>query len=287
MPEWRIAGGSSVPYFLTARSPRAQGRWTRPGAALRRGVKLIRDACRDRDGDVAPAPKREPPLPSPKLPAAERERQIVEGAIKFFAEVGFSGDTRQLAKRLHITHPLLFRYFPTKDALVERVYETVFLRSWNPYWEQQIENRSLPVRDRMFSFYKSLVATIMNYEWVRLFIFAGLKGSDLNARWFALMRERIYLPLCRELRLENGLPSEDDLPISGMEVEIILGLNARVFNLGVRKFVYGVAAPDDLDGLLKIEIEVFLKGFALAHLTLAEHKPAARKRAPRRSSVTV
>ena len=51
-------------------------------------------------------------------PAADareaRERQIVEGAVAYFAEVGLDGQTRELARRLGITQPLLFRYFPTK-----------------------------------------------------------------------------------------------------------------------------------------------------------------------------
>ncbi|HPG88311.1 MAG TPA: TetR/AcrR family transcriptional regulator, partial [Hyphomicrobium sp.] len=38
------------------------------------------------------------------LPAAEREQQIVEAAATFFAEHGFEGQTRELAKTLGITH---------------------------------------------------------------------------------------------------------------------------------------------------------------------------------------
>jgi hypothetical protein len=34
------------------------------------------------------------------LPAAERERQIVEAAASFFAERGFEGQTRELAKTM-------------------------------------------------------------------------------------------------------------------------------------------------------------------------------------------
>src|SRR5258708_34703088 len=96
-----------------------------------------------------------------RLPRSERERLIVEGAVKFFAEVGFGGDTRQLAKRLGITHPLLFRYFRNKDALIERVYETVFLGSWNTYWEVQLANLAIPLRERMLTVYKSLAASIV------------------------------------------------------------------------------------------------------------------------------
>ena len=68
-----------------------------------------------------------------RLPRAERERHILDEAVRFFAEVGFGGDTRELAKRAQVTHALLFRYFPSKDALIERVYREVYLGRWNPY----------------------------------------------------------------------------------------------------------------------------------------------------------
>ncbi len=55
------------------------------------------------------------------LPAAERERRIVEAAAEFFALHGFEGQTRELAKTMGISHSAIFRYFPTKEALIERV----------------------------------------------------------------------------------------------------------------------------------------------------------------------
>jgi AcrR family transcriptional regulator len=89
-----------------------------------------------------------------RLSPAERERQIIEGAITFFSEVGFSGQTRELSKRLGITQPLLYRYFSSKQALVERVYRTVFEGRWNPAWVSLIRDRALPLRERLIEFYR-------------------------------------------------------------------------------------------------------------------------------------
>ncbi|NBY07665.1 MAG: TetR/AcrR family transcriptional regulator [Betaproteobacteria bacterium] len=63
--------------------------------------------------------------PSKRLSGAEREQHITQEAIRFFSEVGFSGDTRELAKRLGVTQSLLYKYFPNKEALVNRVFEVV------------------------------------------------------------------------------------------------------------------------------------------------------------------
>ena len=56
-----------------------------------------------------------------RLSPGEREALIVAGAVRYFAEAGFAGDTRSLAQHLGVGQPLLFKYFPTKEALIERV----------------------------------------------------------------------------------------------------------------------------------------------------------------------
>jgi AcrR family transcriptional regulator len=195
-----------------------------------------------------------------RLPRAERERHIVQEAIKFFAEVGFGGDTRELAKRLKVTHPLLFRYFPSKEALIERVYQEVYIGRWNPYWELIIGDRSLPIRTRMVQFYKLYAKTILAYEWVRLFMFSGLKGADMNRRWFALVGERIVAPICREIRAAYGLPDTRQVPLAETELELVWGVNSRVFYFGVRKYVYGMPVPSDLDALIVAEVNTFFDG---------------------------
>lgn len=211
------------------------------------------------------------PARNQRLPREERERHIVQEAIRFFAEVGFGGDTRELAKRLNVTHPLLFRYFPSKDALIERVFQEVYVGRWNPYWEMIIEDRSLPIRDRMKQFYKLYAKTILAYEWVRLFMFFGLKGADINRRWFALVTERIVVPICREIRAAYDLPEIAKAPLSETELELVWGVNSRVFYFGVRKYVYGMQVPSNLDALIEAEVDTFFDGVVS---TLKRNVPA-------------
>ena len=68
-----------------------------------------------RHPDAAPVRRR--------LDARERERQIIEGAVEFFARRGLDAQMRELAAELGIAHTLLYHYFPTKRQLIERVYE--------------------------------------------------------------------------------------------------------------------------------------------------------------------
>src|SRR3954463_4609841 len=84
-----------------------------------------------------------------RLAPEDREHQIVQAAIDFFARHGFEASKHDLAKELGVPQPLLYRYSPTKEALVDRVYEEVFVRRWNPEWEECLADRSVPLADRL------------------------------------------------------------------------------------------------------------------------------------------
>ena len=200
--------------------------------------------------------------PRRRLPPAERERQIVEGAIRFFAEVGFDGQTRELARRLGITQPLLFRYFPTKDDLIDRVYEEVYLRRWKQEWTEWLEDRSVPLEKRLVRYYEDYSATIFDYEWVRIFMFSGLKGEDINRRYLRIVREKILAVVCGELRHELGLPGPGDVPIRPDEIDLAWSLHAAIFYVGVRKYAYREPVPKELSGFISHNVRIFLGGVA-------------------------
>ncbi|TCT06678.1 TetR/AcrR family transcriptional regulator [Aquabacter spiritensis] len=205
------------------------------------------------------------PLPAERTPADKRrldpkarEAAIVTAAIAFFAEQGFDGSTRDLAARIGITQPLLYRYFPSKEALLDRVYEEVYLNPWKPEWGPALKDRSVPLEQRLTRFYQDYARVLLTYEWVRLFMFAGLKGLDFNARYLAFLHRTAFDLVVRELRHERGLPTEP--PISDAEVELVWGLHASIFYMGVRRFIYGMPFPDDLDADLALRVRAFLKG---------------------------
>ncbi|WFT77578.1 MULTISPECIES: TetR/AcrR family transcriptional regulator [unclassified Methylobacterium] len=209
-----------------------------------------------------------------RLSPAQREEEIVREAVGFFAEFGFEGQTRELAKRLNITQPLLYRYFPTKDALVERVYQEVFLRRWNPAWEEAVQDASRPLRERLTAFYTDYASVILTYEWIRLFMFAGLKGLDFNTRYLDLLRERIFSVIIGQLREEFGRRPLADKPATPLEIEAIWSLHAGIFYLGVRKFIYSMPV-DDIPAIVGMKVKMFLDG-AASVIGVEEDAPCAR-----------
>lgn len=195
-----------------------------------------------------------------RLPPGQRERLIAKEAVSFFAEHGFEGQTRELARRIGITQPLLYRYFPSKEALIERVYQEVFVGRWNPQWEEWLDDRSRPLEERLKRFYQDYGRMILTYEWVRLFVFAGLRGLDLNARYLKMLRDRVFSHVVAEIRFVNGLPSLDEVPMQETEVELVWGLHASLFYIGTRRWIYGLAVPEDLDAVIATKVSAFLVG---------------------------
>ena len=200
------------------------------------------------------------PAPKKRMKREDREREIVRAAVAFFAEVGLYGDTRELAKRLGVTQSLIFRYFPNKAALIERVYQEVYVGRWNPYWETIITDRNVSLNDRLLMLYKDYARVALTYDWVRIFMFSGLRGVDINTRYLNFLRNRVLAPIASELRAELGLPGFEEVPLQEEEVELVWGINARVFYLGQRQWIFDSPLVLDVDAIIEQAITSFMYG---------------------------
>ena len=192
--------------------------------------------------------------------AAERERLIVDEAIRFFAERGFDGQTRELAIRIGIAHSAIYRHFPSKEALIERVYQEVYLSRWSPDWGALIRDRTLPLGARLTGFYLDYVARVFEYNWVRIFVFSGMKSFGITGRYLDLVRREIIEAAAIELRHELALPDVRAQPLSERETEMVWGLHGRIFYLAIRKFIYETPIPSNLDAIVRDAVETFLDG---------------------------
>lgn len=203
-----------------------------------------------------------------------READIVAEAVRFFAEHGFEGKTRDLAKRIGITQPLLYRYFPSKESLIERVYEEVYVRRWNPAWESLITDRKMPLADRLCRFYREYSRAVYDYVWVRMFVYSGLKGVDINDRYLRSIRDKVLRPICEELRHAQGLPSPEEVPIDAQELELAWGLHGSFFYRAIRRYIYNLKSTADSDTAIDNEVKVFLAGVGPVQRQLVESRAA-------------
>lgn len=193
-----------------------------------------------------------------RLLPEEREQQIVEKAIEHFTRNGFAGSTRELARQIGVTQPLLYRYFDSKEALIERVYNEVF--QWRPVWERQIADRSVPLTERLHAFYVDYSTVILREEWIRLFIFAGLTHEGINNKYLSKLRNKVFLPVLAEVREAYEIGPPRSSAETDAEIEMIWSLHAAIFYIGVRKWIYGLKVPTDLDAVIRQKVDMFLHG---------------------------
>ena len=198
--------------------------------------------------------------PRRRLRAVNREQQIVDEAVSFFAEKGFSGQTRELASRLGITQPLLYRYFPTKRDLIERVFDEVYLNRESPDWLSLLTDRSRPLHDRLCDFYSSYSDMTYRYEWIRIYMFSALMGEKLNRRYIKVVEKKILTPMCGELRDYCGQPTIEEKPVRQSELDNMWVMHGGLFYYAIRKHIYGSRVSKDFPAIVSRAVAVMRAG---------------------------
>jgi AcrR family transcriptional regulator len=216
---------------------------------------------RDSNGvNAAPRHARVAARSGRRLPPQDRRRHLIEEATLYFAEVGFGGSTRDLAKRIGVTQPLLYRYFPTKDHLIQAVYDSVFLNRWRSEWQSLLEDRSKPLAQRLKAFYRSYSEVAFTREWLRIYLFSGLKGVEINRWYISLLKERVLATIIRELYADCGSPKAPDFQPSMKELELAWTLHVAIFYYAIRQHIYQIPVFEDRDAMIDQNVESFMRG---------------------------
>lgn len=195
-----------------------------------------------------------------RLSPEQRRRQILDAAIAYFAEVGFDGGTRALADKLGVTQPLIYRYFPSKEDLIREVYNDVYLGRWRPEWEDLLRDRSKPLRERLITFYKHYTETIFDSDWLRIYLFSGLRRVGINQWWITFVEERLLRRICEEMRFSFDLPRIEDVPIQDAEIDLYWMFHGGIFYYGLRRNVYHSGPHLELDPFIALSIDSLLEG---------------------------
>lgn len=173
--------------------------------------------------------------PRRRLSSDERRADFIQKSIKLFAEEGFESSTRELARRLGVTQPLLYRYFPSKKDLVSAVYDEVYIRRWRPEWEDLIADRDRSLTERLIEFYGVYTDAIYHPDWIRIYLYSGLKGEEINARYMRVVRSKILGPIHSEIRHSAGLEPRE---ATNDEIDKLWVIHGGLFYFGVVKLVY-------------------------------------------------
>jgi AcrR family transcriptional regulator len=197
-----------------------------------------------------------------RLSPEDRRQEFVRKATEFFSEEGFNGGTRELARRLGVTQPLLYRYFPSKEELIKEVYNKVYLEPLDNGWEKLLTDRTRPVRERLLQFYENYTDVIFSRKWLRIYLFSGLKGLDINRWYVGVVRDKILTRIIKECRFEAGLPTQ--AKPSAAELEMAWVFHGGIFYYGVRRFIYEMPALQDKHEVIANAVDGYLASFPRA-----------------------
>ena len=134
-----------------------------------------------------------------RLPAQERRAAILLTAASFFAAEGFSASTRDLAESMGIRQALLYKYFPSKEILIESVLEALFKMNWNSHFSSIISDRTMLLEDRLKRIFLGQLENETEIA-VRLRLRAVLDGWKLPVSLFDELDKTLILPLVEEMR---------------------------------------------------------------------------------------
>jgi AcrR family transcriptional regulator len=195
---------------------------------------------------------------------------ILDAAIDFFAEEGFGAQTRRLADQLGVSQSLIYRYFGSKEELIERVYEKTFLSRWNPSWEDTIADKSRSLRERLKDFLRSYLIAVDDRTWIRIAMHSSLEGSNLTKRYIQGPVTQLLGQIALELRGKDG-PANDEP--SEQEIELAWHLHSTVIYYLIRKHIHETPVSLDIEAITSTIVDNFLDG--VKH---EEHRPLCRPR---------
>jgi AcrR family transcriptional regulator len=195
----------------------------------------------------------------PRLPPAERRAQILARACDFFAEYGLTAQTRALAAACGVAQRLLYRYFPSKSALLDEVYREAIVSPFKAVWLVQLKDRTRPFEQRLFEFYCSYYDTVLTRKWLRLFLYASLAEARMAPDYINAILFELLETIVREAAFERqiDLPSDPDVLH-----ELAWVLHGAVSHLAIRRHVYGAGQTVAERRVLVLHVRGFLAGLA-------------------------
>lgn len=124
---------------------------------------------------------------SARLSRADRRKAIVETAAQLFSEVGFrGGTTRELAKRVGVSEPVLYEHFQTKSDLYAAIIDAA---SQQGFQEGREHLEKLAQSASPLAFFTRLANLIVDYQanhpnYLRLILFSALEKHELSEHFF-------------------------------------------------------------------------------------------------------
>jgi AcrR family transcriptional regulator len=193
--------------------------------------------------------------PTARMPAAERKAQIQAKAFEFFSEYGLTAQTRALAEACGVSQRLLYSAFPNKAALIDAVYQAEIAGPFKAVWFLQLRDRSVPIAQRLTTFYREYYDTILTRRWLRLFLYASLAEVEIAPTYIAAIIRTLLQTIVEEAAHGCGQPPPDSGPLAQ---EIGWILHGNISHLAIRRHVYRDTTSIDVTRVIGLHVAAFL-----------------------------
>lgn len=191
---------------------------------------------------------------------------IVEKATEFFAEHGLGASTSELAAAIGVAQPLLYRYFATKDALIQRIYESLRAERYDPNWVSILDDSSTDLVDRLSRFYIEYSGRALTYAHSRLAMYVRANNLADERKYYGQLRQRIFPRIVKAMREEFGVKLRGD-PTEG-ELEIAQTLHGAVVHLAQRRWAHTPSSVrGDFNELIRLKVRLILEGARVLYKT--------------------
>lgn len=189
-----------------------------------------------------------------RLAPEERREQILRATLEIIAEGGFGFTMREVAQKLNVTHSLVFRYFQSKEDLLDAVYESVFAGRFTPEQRRLIARTDTDILRKWVEFYQSYVEQIYDRHWTRIFITSAMQNQLISRRYLDGVVEPVVQHLSADTlnyALGDKRASEEENLLSQ---ELAWSLHSSFFYTGIRRWVYEIPTPVDISSFIQPKV---------------------------------
>ena len=161
-----------------------------------------------------------------------------------------------MAQRLGTTQPLLYRYFSRKEILIEAVLSTVLERQTAINWNEMLQDESRSLRKRLINVFTAYATQIYDRQWIRLYMFAGLAGGELNRRYITSVTEPMLRAVVDAIRVEFRCGGRRTRQMKRLELECAWLFHGGLYYHAIRKYVYDMQLEEPtIDVLIETGID--------------------------------
>jgi len=152
---------------------------------------------------------------SPRLPAAERRRQLLDVALEVFGDTGYHATSMEnVALRAGVTKPVLYQHFESKHELFSKVVRSAS-RELQSAVEKALTGASNPREKVEFGFAAAVDVLASNRAISRVLFDETARADDDAASGLVAVEHLLASGIAEEL---SGLEDVDD------DVRMLLGL---------------------------------------------------------------